>query len=81
MSSGVCEVESPQVIAYWALDACSSFMNLGTHMDYSEFKPIITNPNCTSVAAGNVHRINGNKHSCTPGPESVAMCIGSQKTL
>lgn len=50
-------------------------------MDYSEFTPITANGSCTSVTASNVHRLNNNKHSCTPGPDgSIGMCIGTQKT-
>jgi len=78
---GECKVNAPAVLSYWNLDACHSVMNLGTHMDYSEFTPITANGSCTSVTASNVHRLNNNKHSCTPGPDgSIGMCIGTQKT-
>jgi predicted transcriptional regulator len=78
---GECKVVEPLVLSYWNLDACHSVMNLGTHMDYSEFSPIVNNGTCTNVTAGNVHRLNNNKHSCTPGSDgSIGMCIGSQKT-
>jgi hypothetical protein len=76
---GAGSVTDPNVLAYWNLDSCSSYMTLGTHIDYSEFKPIINKGSCLGVNAGNVHRLPGNKHSCTPGPNgSVGMCIGSQ---
>ncbi|MBK8670918.1 MAG: T9SS type A sorting domain-containing protein [Saprospiraceae bacterium] len=78
---GVCNVTNPILLAHWNLNACASVMSQGTHMDYSEFKPIVNSSNCTSVTAGNVHRLGTNKHSCTPGPNgSIGMCIGSQKT-
>ncbi|MBK9743412.1 MAG: hypothetical protein IPO94_10840 [Saprospiraceae bacterium] len=56
-------------------------MALGTHVDYSEFVPVVHHYNCTQVTAGNVHRLNQNKHSCTPGFDgNVGMCIGAQIT-
>ncbi|MBK8826620.1 MAG: T9SS type A sorting domain-containing protein [Saprospiraceae bacterium] len=78
---GACMVDQPEVLAYWDLEACHSVMALGTHMDYSEFVPVVNNYNCTQVTAGNVHRLNQNKHSCTPGFDgNVGMCIGAQIT-
>jgi predicted transcriptional regulator len=78
---GSCNVDQPEVLAYWDLEACHSVMALGTHMDYSEFVPVVNNYNCTQVTAGNVHRLNQNKHSCTPGFDgNVGMCIGAQIT-
>ncbi|MFN8337395.1 MAG: hypothetical protein U0T36_00065 [Saprospiraceae bacterium] len=77
---GVCDVDQPTVLVFWDLEACHSVMNLGTHMDYSEFVPVINKQNCTNVTAGNVHRLNQYKHSCTPGHDgNIGMCIGTQR--
>jgi hypothetical protein len=78
---GVCNVTQPAVLALWNLNACHSIMSSGTHLDYSEFIPIVSTSNCNNVTAGNVHRLPGNKHSCTPSPNgSIGMCIGTQNT-
>jgi len=54
-------------------------MSNNTHIDYSEFLPVISNGNCLGVSAGIVHRLPNNKHSCTPGPNgTLGMCIPSQ---
>ncbi|MBK8516923.1 MAG: T9SS type A sorting domain-containing protein [Saprospiraceae bacterium] len=78
---GVCKIGQPSVLVSWNLNACQAVMNLGTHLDYSEFTPDVSKGNCTNVTAGIVHRLPGNKHSCTPGPHGdIAMCIGTQKS-
>ena len=78
---GVCKIGQPSVLVSWNLNACQAVMNLGTHLDYSEFTPYVSKGNCTNVTAGIVHRLPGNKHSCTPGPHGdIAMCIGTQKS-
>ncbi|MBP6447998.1 MAG: T9SS type A sorting domain-containing protein, partial [Saprospiraceae bacterium] len=78
---GVCNVTQPTVLALWNLNACHAIMSSGTHLDYSEFTPIVSTSNCNNVTAGNVHRLPGNKHSCTPSPNgSIGMCIGTQMT-
>ena len=75
----VCNVTSPQILVSWDLEACKSEMLIGTHLDYSEFVPVINRANCTSVDASNVYREGINKHSCTPGHDgNVGMCIPSQ---
>ena len=75
----VCNVTSPQILVSWDLEACKSEMLIGTHLDYSEFVPVINQANCTSVNASNVHREGINKHSCTPGHDgNVGMCIPAQ---
>jgi predicted transcriptional regulator len=77
----VCNVTIPTVLAYWDLEACNSYMDFGTHLDYSEFTAIIDKENCSQVTASTVHRLPGNKHSCTPGFDGkIGMCIGTQKT-
>ncbi|MBK8624346.1 MAG: T9SS type A sorting domain-containing protein [Saprospiraceae bacterium] len=77
----VCNVETPKVLAYWDLEACNSYMHLGTHLDYSEFIAIVDYENCTRVTASNVNRLPGNKHSCTPGFDGkVGMCISTQNS-
>jgi hypothetical protein len=54
-------------------------MSNGSHVNYSEFLPVVANGNCLGVSAGTVHRLPNNKHSCTPGPNgSIGMCIPSQ---
>jgi len=74
----VCDVD-PQVLVSWDLDSCHSVMELGTHMDYSEFIPEINKANCASVSASNVYRDQPLKHSCTPGFDgSPALCIDPQ---
>ena len=60
-------------------DACVSYLN-GYNSDYSEFTGVTTsNPNCSviSLVGGYVYRNNPevNTHSCTPGQDSIAMCI------
>jgi hypothetical protein len=75
----VCNVLSPEVLVSWDLEACNSIMSLGTHLDYSEFLPVLNNANCVNVNASNVYRDGLNKHSCTPGHDgNVGMCIPSQ---
>lgn len=63
------------------LEGCSSNMNTGTNMDYSEFAPEYPiDLNCAGLNATNVFRTppTENKHSCTPGVNgSTAMCISS----
>ncbi|MGB4959652.1 MAG: T9SS type A sorting domain-containing protein, partial [Saprospiraceae bacterium] len=72
---------APQVLAYWNLDSCKAVMNLGTHLTYDEFVPVTNKANCTGVTASTVHRLPGNKHSCTIGPNgSIALCISSQQS-
>ncbi|MFZ1751177.1 MAG: T9SS type A sorting domain-containing protein [Saprospiraceae bacterium] len=78
---GVCSIIAPQVLAYWNLDSCKAVMNLGTHLTYDEFVPVTNKANCTGVTASTVHRLPGNKHSCTIGPNgSIALCISSQQS-
>ena len=73
------------VIVYYDLEACDSYMDIGTNMDYSEFVPSYPNPlQCASVEATNLYRTNPqeHKHSCTPGLLSgEAMCISSSPSL
>lgn len=63
------------------LEGCSSNMNTGTNMDYSEFIPEYpVDLNCAGIDATNAFRTPAteNKHSCTPGViGSTAMCISS----
>ncbi|MEZ4910989.1 MAG: T9SS type A sorting domain-containing protein [Saprospiraceae bacterium] len=76
-----CEIANPDLLVYWDLEDCVSNMNNGTHLDYSEFVPLVNKSNCVNVSAGNVHRYNYLKHSCAPGVEDgIGMCIGTQKT-
>ena len=68
-------------IVHYDFEACRSFMNDNSHMDYSEFTPVYPNTlSCAVVTASNAYRSPSqeNKHSCTPGVnESVAMCISA----
>lgn len=70
-----------QEVVWYDLNACSSFMSNGSHMDYSEFVPAYPNPlPCGLIDASNVFRDppQMNKHSCTQGVNnSIAMCISS----
>jgi hypothetical protein len=81
LCENVCNIDNPSVLAYWDLEACNSYMDLGTHLDYSEFVAVVNNDSCTQVTASIVNRLPGNKHSCTPGFDgNIGMCIGSQNT-
>jgi hypothetical protein len=66
-------------IVHYGLDACTSFMSNGSHMDYSEFLPVYPNElACVTTAATILHRepASMQKHSCTPGLLGTeAMCI------
>lgn len=67
-------------LIWYNLNACASFMNDGSHMDYSEFDPEYVNPiSCGQLSATNVFRDPPTeKHSCTPGVgNSIAMCISA----
>jgi len=68
-------------VVWYNLNACTSFMSNGSHMDYSEFEPEYPNAvPCAEVSASHVFRDppQMNKHSCTPGVNnSIAMCISS----
>lgn len=70
-----------QSVIYYDLDACLSFIENGSHMDYSEFTAVQPQPlSCADISATIVFRepANMQKHSCTPGVNnSVAMCISS----
>jgi hypothetical protein len=73
--------DDPVSIVNYNLDACNSFTNTQTNIDYSEFVPAYPNAlSCASVVASNVSRAPAatNPHSCTPGVGgSVAMCVES----
>jgi len=61
-------------------DACVSYFG-GYNADYSEFTAeSFANPECSSIqlVGGSVYRLvpDVNTHSCTPGFDSLAMCIG-----
>ena len=68
-----------ELIASWDLEACYSNSGDGSNYDYSEFTAVTNDANCTSVTATNVMRMEG-AHSCTPGQEGKAMCIGTQSS-
>ena len=74
--------EPCDAIVKYDLEGCSSNMNNGTNMDYSEFIPEYpADLNCAIIEATTVFRTpaNENKHSCTPGVNgSIAMCISSE---
>src|SRR5688500_15379051 len=73
-----------QSIVYYSLNACLSFLENGSHMDYSEFTATQPEPlSCADIAASIVFRepVETQKHSCTPGVNnSIAMCISSLDT-
>ena len=74
-------VETPEVLAYWDLEDCHSFMAQGTHLVYTEFLPVTEAGSCVNVHASNVRRLVG-PHSCSFGPNGtdIAMCVGGQST-
>jgi hypothetical protein len=72
-------VQIINTIIHYDLDACWSFMSDTSHMDYSEFIPAQPEPlPCADISGSTIHRVQPQKHSCTPGVNnSVAMCISS----
>ncbi|HUR29887.1 MAG TPA: T9SS type A sorting domain-containing protein, partial [Saprospiraceae bacterium] len=67
-------------IIYYDLNACRSYMEDGSVMDYSEFTPAYPEGSCAEVSAEILQRIpaSENKHSCTPGVNNtIAMCVSS----
>ena len=71
------EVCVDEVIAFWDLEACYANSGNGSNSDYSEFTAAVNQVNCTEITASTASRHQGN-HSCTPGQEGKAMCIGTQ---
>ena len=70
-----------QTALHYDLNACLSFLENGSNMDYSEFTATQPEPlSCAVISATILHRDppQMQKHSCTPGVNnSVAMCISS----
>ncbi len=76
--------ENPLEVIHFSLDACEAIAGVNDH-DYSEFTasyPMGSDCANFEVLGGHLYRENPylSKHSCTPGFDSLAMCISSADT-